>query len=226
MASRMRANCLCASRRNREGEVRPMQVRELAVSGAFACTPVVITDDRGLFVAPFQQNALMAATGQLPFRVAQINHNKSNRGVVRGIHFNRTPPGSSKYSYCPRGAGLDIVVDLRVGSPTYRKWDSVLLDQDAFRAVYSPIGVGHAFVALEDATVLSYMVSREYVAEDELGVSVLDETLSLPLPAADAIVLSDRDRAALTIAEAESSGLLPRFAECERIEQANRPAPA
>jgi 5-epimerase len=202
-----------------------VQVRELAVSGAFEFTPDVFADRRGLFVAPFRQNMLMAATHQ-PFPVAQLNHNVSSRGVVRGIHFNRTPPGSSKYSYCPLGAGIDIVVDLRVGSPTYRKWDSVLLDQDAFRAVYTPIGVGHAFVALEDTTVLSYMVSRDYVAEHELGVSVLDETLGLPVPAADTIVLSDRDRAAPTVAEAESNGLLPRFAECERIEQASRRKPA
>lgn len=203
-----------------------MQVRELAVSGAFEFTPDVLADHRGLFVAPFQQNSWMTATHQSPFRTAQVNHNVSNRGVVRGIHFTRTPPGAAKYSYCPSGAGIDIVVDLRVGSPTYRKWDSVLLDQDAFRAVYMPVGVGHAFVALEDATVLSYLVSRGYVAEDELGVSVLDATLGLPTPAADAIVLSDRDRAAPTIAEAELSGLLPRFAECERIEQASRRAPA
>ncbi|TXS51902.1 dTDP-4-dehydrorhamnose 3,5-epimerase family protein [Streptomyces sp. t39] len=194
-----------------------MEIRELAVEGAVEFTPTVFPDERGLFVSPFQSAAFEKAVGHRHFRAAQTNHSRSARGVVRGIHYTATPPGTTKYVYCARGAALDIVVDIRVGSPTYGKWDAVLMDQVDFRAMYFPVGVGHAFVALEDDTVMSYMLTSSYVAADERALSVLDPALGLPLPDGIEPVMSERDTAAPTLAEARAAGLLPDYAACRAL---------
>ncbi|GLZ36484.1 dTDP-4-dehydrorhamnose 3,5-epimerase family protein [Actinokineospora sp. NBRC 105648] len=191
-----------------------MQFRNLKVDGAVEFTPRVFPDDRGLFLSPFQESAFLAATGHRLFPVAQTNHSRSRRDVVRGVHFTLTRPGSSKYVYCARGKAIDIVVDLRVGSPTFGAWDSVLLDQDDFRAMYFPVGCGHAFVALEDDTVMSYMVSSAYVPEHELALLVTDPALGLPVP--ENAIISERDLVAPRLADAMD--LLPRYELCQEIE--------
>lgn len=195
-----------------------MQVRKLAVDGAFELTPKVYPDERGLFVSPFQEASFVAATGGPLFRVAQTNHNKSRRGVVRGIHFTVTPPGTAKYVYCASGKALDIVVDIRLGSPTYGRWDASVLDPQEFRAMYLPVGVGHAFVALEDETVMSYLISHSYVPELELALSVLDPALGLPIPDDITPLLSQRDNEAPTLAMAEEAGILPNYADCLAVQ--------
>jgi epimerase EvaD len=196
-----------------------VQARKLAVEGAIEFTPRVFPDDRGLFFSPFQEAAFEEAHGGPLFRVAQTNHSVSKRGVVRGIHYTVTPPGCAKYVYCARGKALDIVVDIRVGSPTFGKWDAVRMDQDDHRAMYFPVGVGHAFVALEDDTVMAYLLSGPYVAENELALSVTDPALGLPLGAGAEPILSERDDAAVTFAEALRQGLLPDYATCLEIER-------
>ncbi|WPR54410.1 dTDP-4-dehydrorhamnose 3,5-epimerase [Streptomyces sp. S399] len=195
-----------------------MRSRRLAVDGAIEFTPRVFPDERGLFVSPFQEAAFLEATGSPLFPVAQTNHSRSRRGVVRGVHFTATPPGTAKYVYCARGRALDIVVDIRIGSPTFGRWDAVLLDQRDFRSVYLPVGVGHAFVALEEDTVVSYLLSRAYVPEHELALSALDPALGLPIPDDTPPLLSDRDQAAPTLAEAGERGLLPDYAACRSLE--------
>ncbi|MFD6068248.1 MULTISPECIES: dTDP-4-dehydrorhamnose 3,5-epimerase family protein [Amycolatopsis] len=196
-----------------------MQARKLAVEGALEFTPRVFPDDRGLFVSPYQEEAFIEAHGGPLFPVAQTNHSRSKRGVVRGIHYTVTPPGTAKYVYCPRGRALDIVVDIRVGSPTFGKWDAVLMDQENFRTMYFPVGVGHAFVALEDDTVMSYMISSPYVAENELALSPLDPALGLPIDTDVVPILSERDTAALTLGEAEGQGMLPDYNVSLEIER-------
>jgi epimerase EvaD len=121
--------------------------------------------------------------------------------------------------YCPRGSALDIVVDIRVGSPTFGQWDAVLMDQRDFKAVYFPVGLGHAFVALEDDTVMSYMITSSYVPEHELAISVTDPALGLPIPRDIEPVFSARDTAAPTLAEARELGLLPDYAASAEIER-------
>lgn len=197
-----------------------MEARKLAVDGAFEFTPRVFPDDRGLFVSPFQEAAFAEATGLPAFRVAQSNHSRSRRGVVRGVHFTTTPPGTAKYVYCPQGEVLDIVIDIRVGSPTFGQWDAVRLNPRTFKAVYFPVGVGHAFVGLGEESVVSYLLTSPYVAEHELAISVFDPELDLPIPQDGPRVVSDRDTAAPTLAETRAAGLLPVYAECLAIEQA------
>ncbi|NLU80866.1 dTDP-4-keto-6-deoxy-D-glucose epimerase [Micromonospora sp. HNM0581] len=195
-----------------------MQARALKVEGAVEFTPRVFPDDRGIFVSPFQETAFVEALGHPLFPVAQTNHSRSRKGVVRGAHFTLTPPGIAKYVYCARGKTIDFVVDIRVGSPTFGQFDQVLLDQEAFRAVYLPVGVAHAFAALADDTVVSYMLSDGYVEAHEKAVNVLDPALNLPLPTGVERVLSDRDRSAPTIEEARRLGLLPDYAQCQKLE--------
>ncbi|WP_034270143.1 dTDP-4-dehydrorhamnose 3,5-epimerase [Haloechinothrix halophila] len=190
-----------------------MQVSELAVPDAYVFTPRTFPDDRGLFVAPFQGTALREATGH-GLRVEQTNHSVSRRGVIRGIHFADTPPGQAKYVYCPRGALLDVVVDVRAGSPTFGQWDAVRLDAESFRAVYISEGIGHGFVALTDDTVMSYLCSTGYNPGAEHGVNPLDEALGLPWPAELDPVLSGKDTAAPTLAEAADAGILPDYKHC------------
>lgn len=193
-----------------------MEARELAVHGAYTFTPQVFTDDRGIFVSPFQLPTFSEVAGHELFALKQISHSLSRRDVVRGIHYTATPPGTAKYLYCAHGRALDIVVDLRTGSPTFGCWDAVELNPETFRATYFPVGVGHAFVALEDETVMSYMLSRSYEPRNELAVSALDPAVGLPVPAAP--VLSERDGVAPTLQEAADAGLLPRYEDCRRIE--------
>jgi 5-epimerase len=195
-----------------------MKARKLMVEGALEFTPISFPDERGLFVSPFQGAALAEATGG-SFPLAQTNHSTSRRGVVRGLHYTRTPPGCAKYVYCPRGSALDIVVDIRVGSPTFGQWDAVTMDQLTFSAVYFPVGVGHAFVALEDDTVMSYMITSGYVPANELAISVFDPELALPIPANIGPIVSERDRAAMSLSEAQERGLLPEYAHSLQIER-------
>lgn len=196
-----------------------MRGKELAVAGAFEFTPTVFDDDRGAFVSTFQEPAFVRAVGHPLFPVAQASLSVSRRDVVRGVHFTRTPPGTAKYVCCPRGRALDIVVDLRVGSPSFGRFDTVELSPTNFHAVYFPVGVGHAFVALEDDTVMSYLLSLSYAPENELALSVLDPALNLPIPEGITPVLSERDRIAPDLAEARAAGLLPDYRECLAIDQ-------
>lgn len=190
-----------------------MKARQLAVPGCFEFTPRTFGDQRGVFVAPFQESVFVDTVGH-PMRLGQTNHSRSRRGSVRGVHFADVPPGQSKYVYCPIGALLDIVVDIRVGSPTFGVSDAVLLDPVDFRAVYVAEGVGHAIVALTDDTVISYLCSAEYNPTGEHGIHPLDPELNLPWPTDLTPVLSDKDAAAPTLAEATAAGLLPTWSDC------------
>ncbi|MTD58496.1 dTDP-4-dehydrorhamnose 3,5-epimerase family protein [Amycolatopsis pithecellobii] len=190
-----------------------MKIRELAVRDAFEFTPQQFPDHRGLFVALFQEPALVEAIGH-PLRLAQTNHSVSKRGTIRGVHFADTPPGQAKYVYCTSGALLDVIVDLRVGSPTFGRWDATRLDSVEFRAVYIAEGLGHAFVALEDNTAMSYLCSTAYNPAGEHGITPLDPELDLPWPAGIPPILSEKDTQAPTFAEARAAGLLPDYETC------------
>jgi 5-epimerase len=190
-----------------------VKVRELSVPDAYEISTDVFPDDRGLFVNPFRGDVLAEAIGR-PFPVVQTNHSTSRRGVVRGVHFSVLPPSQAKYVYVPRGAVLDIIVDIRVGSPTYGQHEAVRLDDRDLRAVYVSEGLGHCAVALEDDTVLSYLCSTGYDPGREKGISPVDPALALPIPPDVNPVLSAKDTAAPTLAEAAEQGLLPTYEQC------------
>lgn len=194
-----------------------MRWAELSVPGAFVFTPDVFPDERGLFVSPMQQQALMETVGLPMFPLAQASYSRSSRGVVRGVHFTRTPPGCAKYVHCPHGRALDIVVDLRSGSPAFGQWDTVILDPGEPRAVYMPIGVGHAFVALADHTIVAYLLSAAYDPALEAAVLVTDPELDLPIPAGMDTLMSTRDSSAPPLAQALATGLLPDYEVCREL---------
>jgi dTDP-4-dehydrorhamnose 3,5-epimerase len=190
-----------------------VKVRELAVPDSYEVSTDVFPDDRGLFLNPFRADVLAEAVGR-PFPVVQTNHSASRRGAVRGLHFALMPPSQAKYVYVPRGAVLDIVVDIRLGSPTFGRHEAVRLDDREFRAVFVSEGLGHCAIALEEDTVLSYLCSTPYTPAREKGINPLDPALGLPVPADITPLLSAKDTAAPTLAEAEAQGLLPTYEEC------------
>lgn len=193
-----------------------MSVRELSVPGAFEFTPRQHRDDRGVFLEWFRGSDFAGQTGH-PLSLAQANLSVSSRGTVRGVHFADVPPGQAKYVTCAAGAVLDVVVDLRVGSPTFGQHDTVLLDTVDRRAIYLAEGLGHAFVALEDDSTVLYLCSTPYAPDREHGVNPLDPALALPLPADLELSLSPKDTEAPTLAEATAAGLLPSWDECRRF---------
>lgn len=198
-----------------------MKATELSISGAWEFVPQRFADDRGSFLV-WYDSAVFADGLGFEFSVAQTNHSVSRRGVVRGIHWADVAPGQAKYVYCPRGALLDVIVDLRVGSPTFGRHEVVRLDTVDYRAVYLAEGLGHGFVALEDNTVLSYLCSERYAPARERIVHVHDKDLALPWPTDLAPVMSERDAAAPSLAELREAGLLPSYVDCQRLYREQR----
>lgn len=194
-----------------------MLAHEMKISGAFVFEPEVYPDDRGFFVSTMQKQALLENLGLPTFSAAQLSYNRSKRGVVRGIHYTLTPPGCAKYVHCPHGRVLDITVDIRLGSPTFGSYDSVVLDAESGRGVFLSIGLGHATVALEEGSIVSYLLSTEYEASREPALLVTDPALALPIPTDRDAIMSPRDRAGLTLAQAEEAGLLPDYETCKAL---------
>ena len=133
--------------------------------------------------------------------------------MVRGIHFADVPPGQAKYVTCVSGAVLDVVVDIRVGSPTFGDWEAVRLDDTDRRAVYLAEGLGHGFCALTGGATVAYLCSATYRPGHEHGIHPLDPELGITWPAG-APALSAKDADAPTLAQARAAGLLPRYDAC------------
>lgn len=196
-----------------------MKARRLAVEGAFEFTTTPMRDPRGAFVTPLDDEVFTEAVGHRMFPIAQGCVSHSSRGVFRGVHFSATPPGRAKYVWCVHGRCHDVVIDLRVGSPTFGAHEVVLLDGDCSRALYLPTGIGHAFLALEDDTIMSYLLSGTYVPTNEHALDPFDPALDMRIPAGYELLLSDRDRAAPSLEQARRRGLLPRYEECVRADR-------
>jgi dTDP-4-dehydrorhamnose 3,5-epimerase len=192
-----------------------MGLRELSVPGAWEITPQVHRDERGTFTEWFTESAFGAMTGHR-FDLRQANCSVSAAGVLRGLHFAQLPPGQAKYVTCVRGAVFDVVVDIRVGSPTYGHWDSVLLDDIDHRSTYICEGLAHGFVAMQDQSTVMYLCSTPYAPQREHTIAATDPAIGIewPLPAAQ-LQLSGRDATAPTLAEVRESGLLPTWDETQ-----------
>ncbi len=189
-----------------------VDVRELSIPHAYVFTPVQHADERGVFLETYRYEAVRDAVGH-ELALRQANTSVSRKGVVRGIHYALVPPGQAKYVTVSHGSILDFVVDIRVGSPTFGQWDSVLLDATDRRSLYVAEGLGHAFIALSDDTVVNYLVSEVYNGPRELGVDPRDPAIGLDFGALVPLV-SPRDSAALTLAAAAAAGTLPGWDDC------------
>lgn len=197
-----------------------MLIEETKIPGAFAVTPQQHRDDRGLFLEWFRSDRFVEATGHR-FSIAQANCSVSAAGTIRGIHFAQLPPSQAKYVTCVSGAILDVVVDIRVGSPTFGEWDAVQLDDEDRKALYLAEGLGHAFLALEDDTVVNYLCSAQYAPGREHGVHPLDPGVGIDWPThgrdGSPLIhtLSPKDDQAPALADLVDSGLLPTYAEAQ-----------
>lgn len=186
-----------------------MLIRELSVSDAYEITPLQHRDDRGVFLEWYRFDRLEEVVGhRLDLR--QANASVSRRGSLRGIHFADVPRGQAKYVTATRGAVLDFAIDIRIGSPTFGRWDSVLLDTEDRRAIYLAEGLGHCFVALTDEATVTYLVSDVYNPGAEHGINPLDPEIGLALPPeAGEPLISPKDLAAPGLSEAADLGILP-----------------
>jgi dTDP-4-dehydrorhamnose 3,5-epimerase len=190
-----------------------MQITPLAVPGAWLCEPKVFPDDRGSFREWFRGDLLAAETGRR-FEVVQANHSVSGLDVVRGVHYADVPAGQAKLVFCAAGSALDLVVDLRVGSPTFGVVDTVHLEPVRSAAVFLSEGLGHAFRALEDATAVVYLLSSPYEPAKEHAVSPADPMFAALDDPPGSFRLSPRDAAAPSVVTAAEMGTLPSYESC------------
>ncbi len=199
-----------------------MQVTPMAISGSWLFEPVVHGDDRGSFAECFRRDVIQEVVGH-PLDLHQGNWSTSKAGTLRGIHFAQIPPGQAKYLMCTRGALLDVVVDIRVDSPTFGRWDSAILDEKNRRAIYVAEGLGPAFMALQDDTTAISLCSAPYAPGREHGINPLDPDVNITWPRTDpegrplTPLLSPKDAAAPTLAQAAADGILPTIEEATRF---------
>jgi dTDP-4-dehydrorhamnose 3,5-epimerase len=183
------------------------------IDGAYILTPRIYPDNRGTFNEWFRADEFLQDLGYR-FDLAQANCSASRRGVIRGIHFTDVPPGQAKYVVCASGSILDVIVDLRVGSPTYLRWEAVTLDDEARRGVFLAEGLGHGFMALSEQATVMYLCSTGYAPGLEHGVNPLDPEIGIAWPQDVNVILSGKDAAAPAAAEARQAGLLPIYTDC------------
>jgi dTDP-4-dehydrorhamnose 3,5-epimerase len=177
-----------------------MQTLQTKLSGPVLLAPAVHGDERGFFVETFRESALRELGIAQSF--VQDNHSRSRRGIVRGMHFQ---PGQAKLVRCARGAILDILVDIRRGSPQFGEWEGFTLDDIEHRQLYVPTGFAHGFCVLSDLADVTYKVSTYYDPGAESGFAYDDPAVGIEWPNPDELLASARDREAPSLAEIEAS---------------------
>ncbi len=162
--------------------------------------PPVFADERGFFSETYRLQWHADAGIPTRERFVQDNHSRSTRGVVRGLHFH-VGDGVAKLVRCARGRILDVVVDLRRGSPTYAQWDATELDDEAMRQLYVPVGFAHGFCVLSDVADVLYKQTAYYDPAVERGIAWNDPDIAVAWPAEVEPIVSARDAAAPTLRE-------------------------
>lgn len=188
-------------------------MKQLSIAHLYLHTPTPHGDERGTFYEWYRADRMAEAVGH-PLDLAQGNCSISRRGVLRGVHFADVPPGQAKYVTCVSGAVLDVVVDIRVGSPTFGQWEAVELDDRTRCGLYVGEGLGHAFMALTEQATVVYACSQPYAPRREHGIHPLDPALGIAWPRDVKPLLSPKDAVAPTLAEAREKGLLPQYDDC------------
>jgi dTDP-4-dehydrorhamnose 3,5-epimerase len=198
-----------------------MQIRELDIPGAWEITPALHPDSRGVFFEWLTDRDFAGFAGHR-LDVRQANSSVSAAGVLRGLHFAQLPPSQAKYVTCPSGSVFDVVLDIRVGSPTFGRWDAVVLDDRSHASLYISEGLAHGFLALQDNSMVTYLCSAEYNPQREHTISPTDPALAIDWPSGYELVISDRDAAAPTLDEVRAAGLLPTWDETRAFVQGLR----
>ncbi len=181
-----------------------------AIPGLYVLESPVWGDDRGFFREWFKGPDFDVAG--VDFAVRQANLSSSLRDVVRGLHYSLAPEGQAKVVTCVAGSLDDVIVDVRVGSPTFGHVEVVSLAAGDGCSVYLPVGVAHGFCVTSEQAVLTYLLSSPFNAALELEVNPLDPAVAVPWRLTGDAVLSEKDAAAPSLAERLAAGQLPRFA--------------
>lgn len=177
-----------------------MEILAASLDGPLLIEPVVHGDERGFFIEAYRADVLGEAGIDLEF--VQDNHSRSRRGVVRGMHFQ---PGQAKLVRCVRGEILDVVVDIRVGSPTFGRWEAFELGDGNHRQVFVPDGFAHGLCVLSEVADVVYKVSSYYDPTTEGGFRYDDPEVGIEWPSGLELSVSDRDRAAPTLGKLAAS---------------------
>ncbi|MFI5035507.1 MAG: dTDP-4-dehydrorhamnose 3,5-epimerase family protein [Acidimicrobiales bacterium] len=180
-----------------------------AVAGLVVLDAPVWGDERGFFREWFQHSALERAG--VRFETRQANLSRSVRGVVRGLHYSTAPEGQAKVVTCVDGALDDVIVDVRVGSPTYGAVDVVSLAGDRGRSVYLPAGVAHGFCVTSEVATLAYLLSSPYDAARELEIDPFDPAIGIAWPLSGEPIVSAKDAAAPSLAARRAADELPLY---------------
>jgi dTDP-4-dehydrorhamnose 3,5-epimerase len=190
-----------------------VSLKELSILDCYLITHRVFPDERGIFREWFRDKEIHSIDEH--FSVKQANYSKSKKWVIRGIHYSLAPDGQAKLITCANGEIIDVLVDLRDGSPTYLQVEYVELSENSGRTIYIPTGVGHGFVVKSDSASVVYLTSSEYIPEYEQAICPIDPDLGIkwPVPNGEVIVISKTDQQAQNLFTARASGLLPKFVQ-------------
>ncbi len=173
------------------------EVLSTELDGLVLLEPAVHGDDRGFFLETYRSD-LWAGHG-VDAEFVQHNHSRSTKDTLRGLHF-QTEPGQAKLVRCGRGRIFDVAVDLRRASPTFGRWAGYVLDDEAHRQLFVPVGFAHGFVVLSEIADVSYLCSSVYDPATESGIAWDDPGVGVEWPVAEPL-LSERDKSAPTLAE-------------------------
>ena len=169
-----------------------MKIAPLDIEGAWVAESPIWSDGRGFFREWFKLEALKEYCVPA-FEVRQANTSISRRGVIRGIHYSPEINGQAKLVTCTSGSVLDVIVDLRPESKTYGDHLEVKLSESVGKSVYISSGLGHGFQALEDNSVVTYLLDKEYSPSNEFGINPVDPILNIKWPLSD-FEISEKDR--------------------------------
>lgn len=184
--------------------------------------PQIFADSRGSFFESFRKDKLSEFVGH-PVEILQTNTSISQKGVLRGIHLAQVPRGQAKYVSVLSGKVMDYVVDLRTDSENFMRWEAIELSASKHNSVYIPEGCGHAFLALEDNTVVNYLVTDIYRPEREFGIHPLDTQIGLEFPLeVQELLLSEKDQKAPSLAEVIEQQLLSNSGEIDQMFSATK----
>lgn len=168
-----------------------MEIIETKIPGLLIIKPDLFEDDRGYFFESYNKQKFSDAGIDLSF--VQDNESKSQKGVLRGLHFQNPPYAQGKLVRVMRGAVLDVAVDIRKDSPTYGKWESIKLTGDNKMMYWIPAGLAHGFLTLEDDTVFFYKCTNNYNKESEGSIRWNDPDLNIDWGVSNPI-LSEKDK--------------------------------
>ncbi|MEN4017634.1 MAG: dTDP-4-dehydrorhamnose 3,5-epimerase [Methanobacterium sp.] len=176
---------------------------ETSIEGVYIIEPTVFGDERGYFMETYHKEEFKKAG--LDFSFVQDNQSKSKKGVLRGLHFQYTKP-QGKLVRVIKGKVFDVAVDLRKDSPTYGKWEGVILSKENKKQFYVPEGFAHGFLVLSDEAEFIYKCTDFYDSEDEGGILWSDPDIGIKWPVDDInrVILSEKDRKWKTLKETET----------------------